>query len=161
MFSIPFKVSPAEAECVTCIIQTKNICWDCRCHLPGSGIFTFQAECQLFQFSYPVDIGCSPPLCSTLSLHWKNAWELEIKWKCYYQTFWVQLAPWLCPTAAYVCSEPPALPPLSPCFLWQDFKYSNSRRFLLNLIDLKCVCCLLIAGKESKIYFEVIYKQVY
>lgn len=60
MFSIPFKMNPAEAECVTCIIQTKNICWDYCCHLPGSGIFTFQAERQLFQFSYQMEIGCSP-----------------------------------------------------------------------------------------------------
>lgn len=83
----------------------------------------------------------SPPL----HFHWEKVLEPDIKWKCCHQASWVQLAPWVCSRATSVCSEPPPLPPLSPCFLWQDVKYSNSRRFLLlDDIILKCTASWLL-----------------
>lgn len=137
MFSIPLKISPAEAECVTCIIQTKNICWD-FCHLPGSGIFTFQAGRQLFRFSYPVAIGCTPPLCPTPSRHRKNAWSWRLNGSAVTRLSECSWHHGCAPEQrVFALSPRPCLP--SPCFLWQDFKYSNSRRFLLNPVNLKCI----------------------
>lgn len=58
MFSIPFKISPSDAECrphVSC--RPKKFAETTLIGCPGSGIFTFQAELQLLRFSSLVWIG--------------------------------------------------------------------------------------------------------
>lgn len=58
MLSIPFKISPSDAECRSHVsFRPKKFAETTPIICPGSGIFTFQAELHLFRFSYPVGIG--------------------------------------------------------------------------------------------------------
>lgn len=143
MFSIPFKVSPAEAECVTCIIQTRTfagtaavICWG-----PESSHSRQNASCSnlVTPLALAVPLLFAPP--SAFTGRMPESWRLNGS-----AVTRLSGCSWHhgCPQGSSCLLWAPALPPLSPCFLWQDFKYSNSRRFLLNLIDLKCVASWLL-----------------
>lgn len=58
MLSIPFKISPSEAECRSHVSSNqKSLLRLLVSFALGSGIFTFQAELQLLRFSYQVVIG--------------------------------------------------------------------------------------------------------
>lgn len=162
MLSILFKISPSEAACGSHVSsRPKKFAWVYQLPLvrnlgiPGR---VPAVQIELPPRDWPCHPLCSPPL----SFDWMEPPQQEMKREALSPGPWVQLASWVCSRATWVCSEPPALPPLSPCFLWQDFKYSNSRRFLLPkyYLNLKRIASWLLENNLefiSKVTSQTVY----